>query len=173
MLKYKGQVSLIDVLMLSVIISIVLVAGNYFTSRAEISSQQVREESVYSQGMLITGLNYRFDLNGYNNLSSADYISLHFCNYPLDEPSKKTLEEKLNETFDKIVKKDYNYIFFSRIDKYDSINITAYNHQSTVCGQYIPLTSIKGNFTCPNGKKITVEFFLGIWPKWKNYPENC
>src|SRR3989338_3110581 len=75
--SFKGQASMIDVLLLGLFVSIVLIGGTFFVGGEQLRAQQGRSDSIYAQTQLITLLNYRND--GWNNATAGAMIDDAVC----------------------------------------------------------------------------------------------
>ena len=181
--SFKGQASMIDVLLLGLFISIVLIGGTLFVGGEQLRAQQGRSDSIYAQTQLITLLNYRND--SWNNATAAAMIAdavcrnitikeTPNCDYDYnDDNFYWTLQNVLNLTD----RTDYNYIFYVLSNVIDSSgaprNFTICNKQLTVCPKNIQPATTRHNITACGIENGTVDYALGIWPAWQELPEKC
>lgn len=171
----KGQASLIDILVLGMFISLTLILSNYI-GEEQVKTEIVREEAIYIQSALQSALNYKSDSYGeYQN--TADFrvreaMDIVFCNETTSNYQKlyKGVNETIKDYLNKSIKTGYNYIFFASTDEKQ---LYVYNSQSTVCIDYVPVATLDMELSCGKNWLNDQLPILGMWPSWKNVPENC
>ena len=167
----KGQVGLIDVLLLGFFISVSLILGMYM-GEGQVQAEITKEEAGYAQSMLLAVMNYKNSTYGsysnIHNLSLAEAIDLYACTGKI---SREDLESTLKYLLGRMVKSGYNYIFYFYVVGYGEKELWVYNKQKKVCAKYIPLKTFDLKLSC-NTYNYTLPK-LGIWPEWKELPEEC
>jgi hypothetical protein len=179
---------MIDILLLGLFISIVLVGGSVFIGQEELRAQKSREEAVYAQAQLISGMGYRLNDSVWSNRTASEMIGAKFC-----DGSIRTVEAascSLNDTFyldmqkmmNRTGRTSYNYIFYADAEYNDTVkneivhigNFTVCNLQPTVCAKHIPaIATTTVPYVCPDGRYIEVYYMNGLWPDWQTLPLVC
>lgn len=169
-----GQASMIDILLLGLFISFVLIGGTVYIGSEELRAQSGREEAAYTQGMLITTLSWRNA--SLSNMTASEIIEACFCGIeqqPFND-TRESIEYVINMT-----KRDaYNYIFYveSKNNTCAGLNnsISIYDKQESVCAKHLPsIAHSEHVFYCPDGLPKKAEYYMGIWPEWKDLPLEC
>ncbi|MEM5804233.1 MAG: hypothetical protein QXU82_00035 [Candidatus Aenigmatarchaeota archaeon] len=170
-----GQASMIDILLLGLFISFVLIGGAVFIGQEELRAQSGKEEAVYAQGMLITALQWRNAT--LSNMTGSELIEACFCGderQPFNG-TMKAMEQVMNWTN----RDGYNYIFYVEAKNATcggrNETLSIYDRQATICAKHLPSIAHSTHMIfCPSdGKRVVLEYYMGIWPSWKDLPLNC
>ena len=172
MLAGKGQASMIDILILTLIVSVLFVYAYVLPNAADITLEK-RGEAAYNRAVLSSLLNwtnatYGPYYNAFNNkagMSFGQAADLYFCCNSGDScykklgPSDKDMEELLEvsaaDFLNKTARNEFYYILFVDyvydVDRHRQL--LAFNNQSDICSSSLIVASFNLNVTCSTPDK--------------------
>ncbi|MBI4015597.1 MAG: hypothetical protein HY362_02680 [Candidatus Aenigmarchaeota archaeon] len=172
MLAGKGQASMIDILILTLIVSALFVFV-YVLPNAADTALESRGEAAYNRAVLSSLLNwtnatYGPYYNAFNNKAGVSFgqaADLYFCCNKGDAcfgklgPKEKDVEERLEvsaaDFLNKTARNEFYYILFTDFTNPagKQRQLIAYNNQSDVCSSSLIVTSFNLNLTCSTSDK--------------------